>query len=70
MSIKWVIEAHESPTYAPHFLHRITKGHCFFVWSDEYVDAKKFNTAQEAATWAANNRLNCGFRVCQHKEIT
>ena len=65
-----MIEAHESPVDAPHFLNKITRGQCFFVWSDQYKDAKKFNTAREAAVWAADNRLNCGFRVCEHVDIT
>lgn len=65
----WVIEAAESPTCSPHYLHRITRGSCLFIWSDEYKDAKKFKTASKAALWAANNRMNCGFRICLH-EIT
>lgn len=59
----WVIEASESPITKPYFLHGTTGGKCFFLWSDNFNDAKKFTTVYSASEWAAKNRLNCGFRV-------
>lgn len=64
--ITWVIEASESQVIQPVFLYGVSAGRCYFLWSDEFGSAKKFDSAHEAAYWAASNRLNCGFRIREY----
>lgn len=66
MEYFWVIEALESSPSKPDYFHDISRGYCFFTWSDEIEFAKKFNTQEEAQIWATNHRLHCGIRICEH----
>ena len=66
MEYFWVIEALESSVSKPDYFHDISKGYCFFLWTDEIEFAKKFNSIQEAQEWATDHRLHCGIRICEH----
>ena len=64
----WVIEAQESYYNKPDYFVGFSAGRCFLSWSDELQFALKFDTKEQAAKFAADNRLHCGFRLAQRFE--
>lgn len=64
MQKAWVIEALESHADEPDYLVGTSKGRTYFYWSKDHTNAKKFGSSSEAAKWAEDYRLPCGYRIC------